>query len=142
MPYEISDIDVWVSELDNQPGGLARALEELSTGDINLEFVVGRRLPEKPGRGLVFVAPIKGAAQVRSAKAAGFAKAATMHSVRIAGPDKPGLGHRMTRAIAAEGINLRGVTAASIGKKCLVYFAFDSKEDAKKATRALKKLLA
>lgn len=142
MAYDVSDVDVWVSELENQPGGLARALEDLASGDINLEFVVGRRLPEKPGRGLVFIAPIKGAAQIRAAKSAGFSKADTMHSVRIAGPDKAGLGHRMTCAIADSDINLRGVTAASIGKRCLVYFAFDSREDAKKATRALRKLLA
>jgi hypothetical protein len=142
VPYEITNVDVWVSEMDNQPGGLARALEELSIGDINLEFVVGRRQPDKPGRGLVFVAPVSGSAQAKAAKNAGFTKADSMHSVRITGPDKPGLGSRMTRAIAAEDINLRGVTAASIGKKCLVYFAFDSKEDAKKGMRALKKLLA
>lgn len=142
MAYEINDVSVWVSEIENQPGGLARALEDLAGAGVNLEFVVGRRLPEKPGFGLVFVAPIKGAPQMKRARAAGFRQAATMHSVRLSGPDKPGLGSRMSRIIAAAGINLRGVTAASIGRKCLVYFAFDSKDEAKRAARALKKALA
>ena len=142
MPYEITDVDTWVAEIENRPGGLARTLEDLAVGDVNLEFVVGRRTPEKPGSGLVFIAPVKGAAQIKAAKNAGFHKAETMHSVRLTGPDKAGLGSRMTRVIADAGINLRGVTAASIGKKCLVYFAFDSKEEAKLAARALKKALA
>jgi hypothetical protein len=142
MPYEISNVDVWVSEIENRPGGLARALGDLAAADVNLEFVVGRRLPEKPGFGLVFVAPIKGAAQIRAAKAAGFAKATSMHSVRLQGTDRPGLGARMSGEIAAAGINLRGVTAASIGRKCLVYFSFDTTDDARKAAQVLKKSLA
>lgn len=141
MPYELSNIHVWVSEMENQPGGLAGVLEDLSVNGINLEFVVGRRQPDRPGKGLVFVAPVTGAAQIRAAKKAGFAKAESMHSIRIIGPDKAGLGARMTRVIADADINLRGVTAASIGRKCLVYFAFDSKDDAKKGMRELKKLL-
>jgi hypothetical protein len=141
MPYEISNVDVWVSQIENRPGGLANALDELARSGANLEFVVGRRLPEKPGFGLVFVAPIKGAAQSRSAKAAGFNKASSMHSVRLHGPDRPGLGAKMAGAIAAAGINLRGVTAASIGRKCLVYFSFDTTDEARKAARLLKKTL-
>jgi hypothetical protein len=141
MPYELSNIHVCVSEMENQPGGLAGVLEDLSVNGINLEFVVGRRQPDRPGKGLVFVAPVTGAAQIRAAKKAGFAKAESMHSIRIIGPDKAGLGARMTRVIADADINLRGVTAASIGRKCLVYFAFDSKDDAKKGMRELKKLL-
>lgn len=141
MPYELSKVDVWVSEMENVPGGLAEVLEDLAESGVSLEFVVGRRQPDKPGKGLVFVAPIKGAAESRAAKKAGFSKAETMHSIRIIGPDKAGLGARMSRVIADAGINLRGVTAAAIGKRCLVYFAFDSKEDARKGMRELKKLL-
>lgn len=142
MAYELSKVDVWVSEMENVPGGLAGVLEDLAASGVNLEFVVGRRQPDKPGKGLVFVAPIQGAAETRAAKKAGFSKAESMHSVRIIGPDKAGLGARMSTVVAEAGINLRGITAASIGKRCLVYFAFDSKEDAQKGMKVLKKLLA
>jgi hypothetical protein len=46
----------------------------------------------------------------------------------------------MSTAIADAGINLRGVSAAVIGKKFVAYFGFDSAADATKATRALKTL--
>ncbi len=64
-----------------------------------------------------------------------------MNSLRLEGPDKPGLGARIARALAAAGLNLRGFSAASVARKGIAYFAFDTAEDAKKAASALKKEL-
>jgi hypothetical protein len=47
----------------------------------------------------------------------------------------------MTRALAAAGINLRGVSAAALGRRTVTYFAFDSAADADNAVRVLKKAL-
>jgi hypothetical protein len=47
----------------------------------------------------------------------------------------------MTRALAEAGINLRGISAAAIGRRATTYFAFDSAADADAAARILRKAL-
>ncbi len=66
---------------------------------------------------MVFATPIKGAAQIRVAGKAAFRKSKRLHTIRVEGSDKPGMGARITEAIAGEGINLRGFSAAAIGGK-------------------------
>jgi len=60
--------------------------------------------------------------------------------VRAEGTDKPGLGAKMTQALAEKGINLRGLSAAAIGKRFVAHIAVDKAADATKAVRVLKKL--
>jgi hypothetical protein len=141
MAVEITKVDVWAGEIQDRAGALAEKLEAVAKAGANLEFVIARRAPEKPGHGVVFVAPLKGAAQTKAAQQAGLAKTDSLHSLRLAGPDKAGFGATMTRAVAQAGINLRGLSAAAIGRRCVVYFAFDSDADAKAATKVLKKAL-
>jgi len=142
MPYEITKVDVWAGTIDDRPGGLAQKLEALSEAGANLEFVIARRSPEQPGAGVVFLAPLHGARQTRVALNAGLSKATSLCSLRLQGPDKPGLGARVTRLLADEGINLRGLSAAAVGRQSVVYFGFDNTADANKAVRVLKKALA
>jgi len=141
MSYAIEKVDVWVGPIEDRPGGLARILETLSRAKANLEFVIARRAPDKPGTAVVFVAPLRGAAQLKAAKAAGLSKSASLHSLRLEGPDKAGIGAAITRALAEANINLRGLSAAALGRRCVVYFAFDTAEDAAKARRVLKSAL-
>ena len=140
MKLDIARVDLWAAGMEDKPGALARKLAELSDAGVNLEFLVARRTPEEPGEGVVFATPIKGARQTKAAKEAGFQKAESMHSVRIAATDKPGLGASFAQQIADAGINLRGVSAASIGKRVIFYLAFDSAEDASKAIKCLRQL--
>jgi predicted amino acid-binding ACT domain protein len=65
----------------------------------------------------------------------------SLHSVRVEGPDRAGLGAKMTEALAAAGINLRGISAAALGRRAVSFFAFDSAADADSAMRVLKKTL-
>jgi hypothetical protein len=44
----------------------------------------------------------------------------------------------MTAALAQAGINLRGLSAAVVGKEFVAYFAFDKPSDGSKAARILK----
>lgn len=141
MPYEISHVDVWVGEMDNHPGGLAAKLEDLYAAGCNLEFIVCRRIPEKPGLGLIFVAPVKGRKQTQAARNTGLEKAETMYSVRLCGPDRKGLGARLANIASEAGVNLRGVTCAAMGRKCIVYYSFDSKDEANRTVRAFRKAL-
>jgi hypothetical protein len=139
MKLDITQVDVWAATIKDKPGGLAQKLDALAKAGVNLEFLISRRTPEKPGRGVVFVTPIKGAKQVKAAKKAGFKKAQSLRSVRVAALDKPDLGGRLSQQIADAGINLRGLSGAAIGKRAVFHFAFDSAADASRAVRLLKK---
>ncbi|MCL5270648.1 MAG: amino acid-binding protein [bacterium] len=142
MAYLIEKVDVWAGTIEDRPGGLGEKLALLTEAAANLEFLIARRQPEKPGTGVVFLAPLKGPKQLAAARKAGLNKAQTLCSLRMSGPDKPGLGSRITAELTAADINLRGISAASIARKCIVYFAFDTQADAAKAARVLKKAFA
>ncbi len=140
MKLDITRVEVWAASIKDQAGGLCDKLAPLADAGANLEFLVARRAPEKPGTGVVFVTPIKGAAQIRAAKKAGFKKSTSLHAVRIGATNRSGLGSTITGAIADAQLSMRGVSAAAIGKKAIMHLAFDSREDAAKAVRCLKKI--
>jgi hypothetical protein len=140
MKLKVTKADVWAATIEDRVGGLAEKLTPLAAAGASLEFIVSRRTPEQPGKGVMFVTPIKGAKQVRAATDMGFQRTDSLHSLRIDGADKPGLGAKATKALADAGINLRGLSAAAIGRKFACYLALDSVEDAVKAASVLKKL--
>ena len=140
MKPKVTPVDVWAVSIKDRVGGLAEKLAALTAAGSNLEFVIARRAPERPGKGVVFVTPLKGAKQVKAAEAAGFLRTGSLHSLRIEGMDKPGLGAKMAKALSEAGINLRGLSAAGVGRKFVCYLALDTPEDARKATDTLKKL--
>ena len=138
MALQVSRVDIWAGSVQDRPGALAEKLTALAEAGAELQYVMARRAPEKPGTGVVFLTPLKGAGQTAAAKL-GFRKT-THSSIRIEGPDKPGMGAKITAALAAGGINLRGVSAAAIGKRFVAYVALDTPADAAKAVRILKKI--
>jgi hypothetical protein len=140
MKLDVSRTDTWASTIDDRPGGLGDKLASLAAAGANLEFIIARRAPEKRGRGVVFVTPLKGSKQIKAAEAAGFQKTGSLHSLRVEGADKPGMGAKLTRALAEAGINLRGLSAAALGKRYVTHLALDTAQDAAKAAAVLKKL--
>ena len=138
MAMKIELVDVWATQLLDHPGDLGRVLSALADAGASVDCVIARRQEETPGTGVVFVSPIKGKKVKDAAELAGMQPATNLGTVRVEGPDKPGLGAKMCAAISDAGINLKGVSAAVIGNKSVVYFGFDSAEDAKKAVKALK----
>ena len=140
MALKATRVDTWAATIKDQPGGLSAKLETLAAGKVNLEFIIARRSPEKPGTGVVFVTPISGAAGLAAAKRAGFKKTPSLHTVRVEGPDKAGQGARVTSALAEAGISLRGFSAAAIGKRFVAHVAVDSSADAVKAMKIVAKL--
>ena len=140
MKLDITRVDVWAAGIEDRPGGLARKLDALAKAGTNLESLIARRAPEKPGTGVVFVTPIKGVRQMRAARQVGFEKTKSQHTLRIAADDKPGLGAKLTGQLADTGINLRGFSAAAIGRRAIFHLAFDSTADANKAMRRLKQI--
>ena len=139
MATKVTKVSVYHAAIEDKPGGLAEKLKALSAGGANLDFVVARRAPDKPGSGVVFVAPLQGIRQLKAARVAGF-EAGDSPSVRVQRSDSKGLGAKMTSALAEAGINLHGLSAASVGKQAVVYLRFGSGPDATKAMKILKNL--
>jgi hypothetical protein len=140
MKLKVTEVEVWVATIEDRAGGLAETLAPLAAVGASLEFVIARRVPEQPGKGVVFVTPLKGEDQVKAATQAGFLHSGSLHSLRIEGVDQPGLGAMITKARASEGINLRGLSAAIVSKKFVCCLALDTAEDAEKALRTVKNL--
>lgn len=139
MAYGFKAVDVWVADIVNAPGMLARVLEGLHNAGAQLEFMIARRVTERSSR--VFLAPLKGAKQLKAAADAGLVRAAGLHTLRIEGPDRPGLGAAITRAVAAKDLNLRGASAAAVGRNLVLHLAFVSGEELKEATKVVRSAL-
>ena len=138
MALKAKRVQIWVAGMKDKAGALAKKLAGLAEAGAQLEFVLARRAPEKPGKGVVFVAPLRGAKQQAAAKKLKIRKSKSVFAVRVEGPDKPGLGAKITGALGEAGINLRGMSAAVIGKRFVLHLALDSAKDAAKALRVVK----
>jgi len=140
MAYKAAREDVWAGEIKDRPGALNEKLAALADAGANLEFGIARRVDKKAKTGVVFVTPIKGAAEARAARKAGLQKAKGLFSICIEGKNKKGVAAELTGALAEAKINLRGFSAASIGRQFVMHLSFDKSSDATKAIRLIKKL--
>ena len=80
MKVDVSRVDVWAASIKDRPGSLAEKLDALAQAGADLEFAISRRV--KPGKGVVFVTPIKGPRQIRAARKAGLEKTKSLHGIR------------------------------------------------------------
>jgi hypothetical protein len=135
----VERVDVWVATIPDRPGGLAEVLATLREAGADLQFIIARRTPEEPGKGVVFVTPLQGDREIRTAAQVGFNVTRALHSVRIMGPDRPGIAAELTQKMADGGINLRGFSASVIGTQFVAYVAVDSLGDANRAIEILEK---
>ncbi len=94
--------------------------------------MIARRAAEEPGTGVVFLAPLRGDDEVSAAGMLGFDVTGSVHSVRVQGDNEPGAAAELTEKLAAAGINLRGLTAAVMGTRFIMYIGLDSPADAAK----------
>lgn len=133
MELLVERVDVWAATIEDKPGGLAQVLSALRDAGADLQFVVARRTPEAPGKGVVFVAPLQGDKEIRAAAQAGFNVTPSLHSIRVMGLDRQGITAELTGTLAGEGINLRGVSVAVLGSQFIAYLAVDSLDDANRA---------
>jgi hypothetical protein len=138
MALKISKVEVWAGDIDDVPGGLANVLQAIGAAGANVECVIARRKPDDPGKGTVFVTPIKGSKIIRAAREAGLSAASQIATLRIEGTDKPGLGGKILGAIAEAGVNVRGVSTAVVGRSFVSFIGLDNAADAAKAAKALK----
>ena len=139
MNLQVRRAVVWAVDVEDRPGGLAEKLEALASAGANLDFILSRRAGESPGRGVVFVTPLKGAAETKAADNAGFLKTRILQALRLEGVNKPGFGAAIARTVAGAGISLRGFSATAIGKRFVAYLAFDNAAHATKASHAFQR---
>ncbi len=137
MSLVVERVDVWAATIEDRPGGLAEKLTPLAQAGADLQFVIARRAPDKPGAGVLFVTPLQGDAETAAGVKSGFTVADSLHSLRIQGDNKPGIGAQLAEKMADAGINLRGLSAAVIGDRFIMYLALDTADDAEKATSLL-----
>jgi hypothetical protein len=138
----ISKVDVWAGDIQDQPGGLARVLSALAEGGGSIECVVARRKSDGSGAGDVFVSPVKSRRMQEAAARVGLRQASDIATLRVEGPDRAGLGGRITQAIADAGISMRGLTAAVMGRSFVAYIGLDSTDEADRAAKAIKSMNA
>jgi hypothetical protein len=139
MAIKVTKVDVWAGEMEDRAGSLDRILGVLTQAGVNLEGVIARRTAEKPGWGHVYLTPVKGKKAEAAAMAAGMMPVSKTATLRVEMPNKAGTGHVVMGAIAAAGVNVRGITAVAAGTTSVAYIGFDSAEDAARAAVAMKK---
>lgn len=138
MDLMIDKVDVWATTLNDRPGGLAEKLGALKDAGADLQFVIARRAPEKPGGGVVFVTPLRGDREIEAASAEGFRVTSSLQSLRLEGPDQPGLVAALLRKLADGELSLQGLSAAVIGTRFVVYVGLDSAADVQRAVEILR----
>ena len=139
MSLLVERVDVWAATIQDKPGGLAEVLATLRDAGADLRFIIARRAPDQPGKGVVFVTPLQNDREIRAATQVGFNVTRILHSVRAMGADRPGVAAELTRKLADASINLRGFSASVIGTQFVAYAAVDSLNDANKVMEVLAK---
>jgi hypothetical protein len=142
MAFEITRVNVWAGEVEDRPGALAEKLEVLQRAGANLEFAIVRPSAPLSGIGVLYVAPLIGREQTGAGDEAGLRKAESLDSLRIAGPDRPGLLAGVTRLVAGAGINISGLSSAALGEQCVIYLRFERLADTERAAEVLARTLA
>ncbi|UCF44589.1 MAG: ACT domain-containing protein [Planctomycetota bacterium] len=139
MELIVERVDVWAASIKDEVGGLSRVLMGLREAGADLDFVIARRAPEKPGTGVVFVTPLRGDREIAAAADLGFNVTNSVHSVRIEGANKAGVTAELTDKLAKEGINLRGLSASVSGARFVIFMGLDNAKDAAKAVNILER---
>lgn len=138
MAVSVKKVTLWRREVDDRPGALDRVLEPLAGAGANLNVVMGYRYPGQEGRAALEISPVSGRKATNAAQDAGLTPA-TIPTLLVEGDDRPGLGHDLASAIAAEGINLNFLVALVTGRRYAAVLGFDSDADAARATALVKK---
>lgn len=137
MGFKLERMHIWSGEIADKAGGMASKLAPLAEAGANLGFIQTRRQPDRPGTGLLYVAPVTGPAQVRAARLAGLSESHESVVLRVEGDNEAGLGFRLTQQWATAGINLQGLTMGVLGNRFVGFAVFDSVGDANRAAQIL-----
>ena len=140
MSFKMDRVHVWACEVKDEPGGVSSQLSHLDKAGANLDYVYTQRLADKPGHGLLCVAPVMGVEQVKAAKAAGMHEVNDPIVMRVEGDNTAGLAARLKHEWASANINVHGSIIMALGTKFIGFVTFDTVEDANRAARILAEL--
>src|SRR3974377_1624971 len=102
----VEHVDVWAATIEDKPGALAHVAPELREAGADLQFIIARR--SEPGKGVLFVTPLRGDREIAAAAQVSFNVAHTLHSVRVMGRDRPGIAAELPTELADGALNMRG----------------------------------
>jgi hypothetical protein len=140
MAVSIKRATLWRREVDNRPGMLASTLEPLAGAGVDLQVVMGYRYPGDRTRAAIEIYPVTGKKAGAAAASAGLS-AAAMPTLLVEGDNRPGLGHTLAEALAAENINVDFIVAQTIGRRFSAVIGFDNDADSRKAARFIGRLI-
>jgi hypothetical protein len=130
MPLNIRRVQAWSGEIPDRPGAAAAKLEALTRAGAELEFLFTRPNPNKLDTSVIFLAPISGPEQMQAAREAGLGPALDAAMLWVEGDQRPGISYELMSRLAIAGINLRGISISSVGKRFAAWLAFDSADTA------------
>ena len=139
MPLTIKSISLWRTEAENKTGLLAQKLEPLAKAGADLGVVMGYRLPGNEAKAVIEVYPISGRKVTAAAAETGLA-ASSIPTLLVEGNNRPGLAHKIAKAIAGAGADLSFFVAQTTGRKYSAVLGFATEDDAKKAAALIKKV--
>ena len=137
MGFKLERVHIWSGEIADTAGGMVGKLAPLAQAGANLEYISTRRQADRPGTGILYVAPVTGPALVRAARQAGMSETHDTVVLRVEGDNQAGLGFRLTQQWATAGISLQALTMSVLGNKFVGFAAFDTVADANKAAQIL-----
>lgn len=140
MKVTTTPLEVWSTEFDDQGGGLARALRAISEFGVNLEYVATQQNPEKPGKGILYVASADRRVYLDRVTDVGLQRVSQHSVLRIEGHDEPGAAGKLARAIDEAGVAVASFSGTVEGQRFICYAEFKSVEDRAKADTTLKAL--
>ena len=140
MDLIVERVEVWAARIEDKPGSLANILANLREAGADLNFILARREPGQPGQSVVYITPLRGDSELEAAATLGFNLTGRVHSVRVEGPNQPGIAADLAGQLAAAGLNLRGFSVAVLGTRFILYIGLDSTEDAAKALTILQQV--
>lgn len=138
MKLTTTRVDVWWTEIDDTPGGLARTLRAIADYGADLDYVMAHRLPEKPGRGLLYVAPTNHHIQLDRMLDMDVRRDRQRSLLKIEGHDEPGLGARLARVVADAGVSMQAFSTGVVAHRFAAFIEFDSAMDRDRAETAIR----
>ncbi len=141
MNIDVKRIELWRTEVDNEPGALASALAPLADAGADLDVVMAYRFSGNIEKGAIEVYPVSGRDQEEAARRAGL-EPSGIPTLLIEGVNSPALGRAMAEAIAEIGIDIAFLVAQVVGGRYLAVIGFDNEADARAAQPILEKVAA
>jgi hypothetical protein len=139
MAVAVKKITLWRTEVENKPGMLAQTLEPLASAGADLHVVMGYRIPGQETRAVIEVYPVSGKKITAAAQSAGLREAG-FPALLVQGENEPGLGHKLSRAIAEAGVNLSFMVAQVLEGQYSAVIGLENEEDLKKVSSIVRKV--